>query len=63
MAIPGLTGTPEQNDAASELAKSTEKVSQMSEENSGAAQSLLSLANELEGKAHEMHRAVEVFKV
>jgi methyl-accepting chemotaxis protein len=53
----------EQNAAASELAKSTERVSQMSEENAGAAQSLLALANELEGKAHEMHKAVEVFKV
>ncbi|MDO8988247.1 MAG: methyl-accepting chemotaxis protein [Sideroxyarcus sp.] len=53
----------EQNAAASELAKSTERVSQMSEENSGAAHSLLNLANELEGKAGEMRKAVEVFKV
>jgi methyl-accepting chemotaxis protein len=53
----------EQNAAASELAKSTERVSQMSEENSGAALSLQNLANELEGKAGEMRRAVEVFKV
>jgi methyl-accepting chemotaxis protein len=53
----------EQNAAASELAKSTERVSQMSEENAGAAKGLLDLANELEGKAGEMHRAVEVFNV
>jgi methyl-accepting chemotaxis protein len=53
----------EQNAAATELAKSTERVSQMSEENSGAAQSLLSLANELESKAREVRQAVEVFKV
>ena len=53
----------EQNAAASELAKSTERVSQMSEENSGAAQSLLSLATELETKAREMRSGVEVFKV
>ena len=53
----------EQNAAATELAKSTERVSQMSEENSGAAQSLLSLANDLEGRAREVRNAVEVFKV
>jgi methyl-accepting chemotaxis protein len=53
----------EQNAAATELAKSTERVSQMSEENSGAAQSLLSLANDLEARAREVHNAVEVFKV
>jgi methyl-accepting chemotaxis protein len=53
----------EQNAAATELANSTERVSQMSEEDSGAAQNLLSLANELEGKAHEMRQAVEIFKV
>jgi len=53
----------EQNAAATELAKSTERVAQMSEENSGAARGLLGLANELEGKAREMRQAVEVFKV
>ncbi len=53
----------EQNAAATELAKSTERVSQMSEENSGAAQSLLGLANDLESKVHEMRNAVEVFKI
>jgi methyl-accepting chemotaxis protein len=53
----------EQNTAATELAKSTERVSQMSEENSGAALSLQNLANELEGKAGEMRHAVEVFRV
>jgi methyl-accepting chemotaxis protein len=53
----------EQNAAATELAKSTERVSQMSEENSGAAQSLLSLANDLEAGAREVRNAVEVFKV
>ncbi len=53
----------QQNAAATELAKSTESVSQMSEENSGAAQSLLELAKELEGKAGEVRQAVEAFKV
>ncbi|MBI5889495.1 MAG: methyl-accepting chemotaxis protein [Nitrosomonadales bacterium] len=53
----------EQNAAATELAKSTERVSQMSEENSGAAQGLLALANDLEAKAREVRQAVEVFKV
>jgi methyl-accepting chemotaxis protein len=53
----------EQNAAATELANSTERVSQMSEEDSGAAKNLLGLANELEGKANEMRQAVEVFKV
>jgi len=53
----------EQTAAANELAKSTEKVSQMSEENSNSAQRLLGLANDLEAKAREVRGAVEVFKV
>lgn len=53
----------EQTAAATGLAKSTERVSSMSEENSSAAQSLLSLANDLEGHALEVRLAVEVFKV
>jgi methyl-accepting chemotaxis protein len=53
----------EQNAAATELAKSTERVSQMSEENAGSAQNLLGLANELEAKAREVRSLVEVFKV
>ncbi len=53
----------EQNAAATELANSTERVSQMSEEDSGAAKNLLGLANELEAKAGEMRQAVEIFKV
>ncbi len=53
----------EQNSAAAELAKSTEQVSQMSEENAGAARSLLDLANSLEAKVSEVRQAVEVFKV
>jgi methyl-accepting chemotaxis protein len=53
----------EQNAAATELAKSTERVSQMSEENANSAQGLLALANELEGKAREVRQAVEVFRV
>jgi methyl-accepting chemotaxis protein len=57
------TSLQEQNAAANELANSTERVSQMSEEDSGAAQSLLVLATELEGKAGEMRKAVEIFKV
>jgi methyl-accepting chemotaxis protein len=53
----------EQNAAATELAKNTERVSQMSEENSGAARILLSMATELEAKSLEMRRSVEVFKL
>ncbi|MHB1115271.1 methyl-accepting chemotaxis protein [Sideroxydans sp.] len=53
----------EQNAAAAELAKSTEQVSQMSEENAGAAKSLLQLATELEDKASAVRQSVEVFKV
>jgi len=53
----------EQTAAANELAKSTEKVSQMSEENSNSAQHLLGLANDLEAKAREVRNSVEVFKV
>jgi methyl-accepting chemotaxis protein len=53
----------EQNIAATDLAKSTERVAQMSEENSGAAQSLLQLANALEEKASQVRSAVDVFKV
>ena len=53
----------EQNVAANDLAKSTERVAAMSEENAGAAQSLLKLANVLENKAAQVRGAVEVFKV
>jgi methyl-accepting chemotaxis protein len=53
----------EQNTAASELAKNTERVSQMSEENASSASSLLTLAKELEGRANEVRQAVEVFRV
>ena len=53
----------EQNVAANDLAKSTERVAAMSEENAGAAQSLLELANALEGKAAQVKGAVEVFRV
>ncbi|MFA6921493.1 MAG: methyl-accepting chemotaxis protein [Gallionella sp.] len=53
----------EQNSAAASLAQSTERISSMSEENAGAAQSLLSLANDLEGRAREVRHAVEVFRV
>ncbi|MBI5439091.1 MAG: hypothetical protein HY936_09370, partial [Nitrosomonadales bacterium] len=45
------------------LAKSTERVAAMSEENAGAAQSLLELANALESKAAQVRGAVEVFRV
>jgi methyl-accepting chemotaxis protein len=57
------TALGEQNVAATELARSTERVSQMSEENSGAAQKLLQLANDLEAKAREVRSSVEVFRV
>jgi len=53
----------EQNTAASDLAKNTEQVARMSEENSGAASSLLQLANELEGKAVQVKEAVNIFRV
>ncbi len=53
----------EQNVAANDLAKSTERVAAMSEENAGAAQSLLELANALENKAAQVRGAVEVFRV
>ncbi len=53
----------EQNSASTELAKNTERVTQMSEENSSAANGLLDLANELEGKAAQMRGTVGVFTV
>lgn len=53
----------EQNVASNDLSRNTERVAQMSEENSGAAQSLLSLAHELESKAAEVRNAVNVFQV
>ena len=53
----------EQNVASNDLAKNTERVAQMSEENSGAAQSLLNLAHDLESKAAQVKSAVGVFKV
>ncbi len=57
------TALAEQNMAAVELAKNTERVSSMSEENACAAKSLLTLATGLEAKAREVRHAVEVFKV
>jgi len=53
----------EQTAAAQDLAQNTERVSSMSEENASAAQGLLSLANDLEGKAREVRHAVDVFRV
>ncbi|MDD5383522.1 MAG: methyl-accepting chemotaxis protein [Gallionella sp.] len=53
----------EQNAAATDLAKRTEQVAQMSEENSSAARSLLDLATELEQKAAQVRGAVDVFRV
>ncbi|HEU0233937.1 MAG TPA: methyl-accepting chemotaxis protein [Gallionella sp.] len=53
----------EQNAAATDLAKRTEQVAQMSEENSSAARSLLDIATELEQKAAQVRGAVEVFRV
>ena len=53
----------EQTAAAHDLAQSTERVSSMSGENASAAQGLLGLANDLEGKSREVRRAVDVFKV
>lgn len=53
----------EQNTAAAELAKNTERVSQMSEENASSASNLLALAKELEGRANEVRGAVEIFRI
>ena len=53
----------EQNVAANELAKNTERVAQMSAENSSAAQQLLQLANGLEARADQVRGAVEAFTV
>jgi methyl-accepting chemotaxis protein len=53
----------QQNSAANELAINTERIAQMSEENSTAADSLLRLAHELENKASEVRTTVDVFKV
>ena len=53
----------EQNVAASDLAKSTEHVAAMSEENAGAARSLLELADALEGEAEQVREAVDAFQV
>ena len=49
--------------STTDLAKNTESVAQMSGENAVAAQSLLQLANDLETKARQMHKGVNVFKV
>ncbi|MDD5299318.1 MAG: methyl-accepting chemotaxis protein [Gallionella sp.] len=63
-AIDDISGAlAEQNAAATDLAKRTEQVAQMSEENSGAARSLLDLATELEQKAAQVRGAVERFRV
>ena len=53
----------EQDIAAMDLAKNTERVAQMSEENSSASRSLSSLAHDLESKAAEVKGAVEIFIV
>jgi methyl-accepting chemotaxis protein len=53
----------EHTTAANELAKNTERVSQMSGENSSAAQGLLQLANDLEAKADQLRNGVDAFKV
>ncbi len=53
----------EQTVASNELAKNTELVAHMSEQNSGAANNLLSLAHELQSKAHQVKGAVAVFKI
>jgi methyl-accepting chemotaxis protein len=63
-AIDDISGAlVEQNAAATDLAKRTEQVAQMSEENSGAARSLLDIATELEQKAMQVRGTVEVFRV
>ncbi len=53
----------EQNVASNDLARNTERVAQMSGENSSAAQGLLKLANILEGEAIQVRSAAAVFDV
>lgn len=53
----------EQSSAAGELAKNTERVAAMSDENASAAEGLLILANDLEAHAREVRQAVDVFRV
>jgi methyl-accepting chemotaxis protein len=53
----------EQNAASTDLAQSTEQVSQMSEENATAANSLLALSRELEEQASNMDKAIGILKV
>jgi methyl-accepting chemotaxis protein len=53
----------EQNSASADLAKGTKRMSSMSEENASAAQNLLSLATDLEGRARDVRQAVDVFRV
>lgn len=53
----------EQSSAAGELAKNTERVAAMSDDNASAAEGLLILANDLEAHAREVRQAVEVFRV
>ena len=57
------TSLAEQNVAASVLARNTEQISSMSAENSKAAQDLLNLAGDLEARAGEVRRAVDMFRV
>ncbi|MFA6313757.1 MAG: methyl-accepting chemotaxis protein [Sterolibacterium sp.] len=53
----------EHTSAANELARSTERVAQMSGDNSSSAKGLLQLANELEAKADQMRSGVDTFRV
>jgi methyl-accepting chemotaxis protein len=53
----------EQSGASADLAQNTERVAQMSGDNSSAAQGLLNLAIELEEKAAQVKSAVGVFSV
>jgi methyl-accepting chemotaxis protein len=53
----------QQNAAANELAQNTESIAQLSEQNSSASKNLLQLAHDLENKAADVRRNVEVFRV
>ncbi len=53
----------QQNAAASGLSRNTEQARRMAGDNLAAAQSLLTLANDLEDRAGEVRHAVEVFRV
>lgn len=53
----------QQNAAASDLAKRTERISQMAEEHASSAKHLLELAQKLDGKSGTMRSAIQQFRI